>query len=155
MAGEKTSAEQHEQNADQGHRYWLGVVSRAHVRRGVERGIAQIGHGKQNGLRRMSEGDWLVYYSPREGIREGEVVKGFTAIGKLPDDEIWQAADGDFKPWRRRVDYRPDAREIPISELSHELELTASPNWGYSLRRGLLELSSKDFAVIDAAMRSR
>ena len=26
----------------------------------------------------------------------------FTAIGIMADDEIWQADDGDFKPFRRR-----------------------------------------------------
>jgi hypothetical protein len=68
---------------------WLGVVSRDHVLRGVE-GIAQIGHGKSGGLRRMSAGDGFVYYSPRD--------------------------------------------------------------WGYALRRGLIELSAKDFALIHAAI---
>jgi len=38
-------------------RYWLGVVSRDHVRRGVMLGIAQIGHGKKAGLVRMCPGD--------------------------------------------------------------------------------------------------
>lgn len=138
-----------------GPRFWLGVVSRDHVRRGLERGIAQIGHGKKGGLQRMAAGDWLVYYSPRTGIREGAPIKSFTAIGELPDDEVWQADEGNFKPWRRRVDYRPGAPEVPIAELKDRLELTASPNWGYALRRGLLELSRHDFELIDRAMSAR
>ncbi len=31
-------------------KYWLGVVSREHVRRGVELGIAQVNHGKRTPL---------------------------------------------------------------------------------------------------------
>ncbi|MEJ1231140.1 MAG: EVE domain-containing protein [Galbitalea sp.] len=42
---------------------WLGVVSRSHVERGVDLGIAQVMHGKRAGLARMKPGDWLVYYS--------------------------------------------------------------------------------------------
>ena len=132
--------------------HWLGVVSRDHVRRGVALGIAQIGHGKRGGLARMAAGDWLVYYSPREGLGAGERLQAFTAIGRIPDDEIWQADEGDFTPWRRRVAYVPGARDAPIAPLMGELALTSAPSWGYQLRRGLLPLTEGDFAVIAAAM---
>jgi hypothetical protein len=130
---------------------WLGVVSREHVARGVERGIAQIGHGKRASLARMQPGDWLVYYSPRERLRDGAPVKAFTAVGRLVDDVVWQADEGAFKPWRRRVDYL-EAREAPVRLLLDVLDLTRSPNWGYALRRGLLELTRHDFTLIYAAM---
>jgi hypothetical protein len=93
-----------------GERNWLGIVSRDHVLSGVEKGMAQIGHGKSTGLRRMRAGDGFVYYSPR------------------------------------------DAMEVPIADLRDRLALTAKPNWGYALRRGLIELSAEDFALIHAAM---
>jgi hypothetical protein len=133
---------------------WLGVVSRDHVLRGVEKGIAQIGHGKSTGLRRMSAGDGFVYYSPRDAYPNGAPVKAFTAIGRVTDDEVWQADEGDFKPWRRRIDYEGRTVEVPIADLRDRLDLTAKPNWGYALRRGLIELSAEDFAVIQAAMAS-
>lgn len=133
-------------------RNWLGVVSRDHVLRGVEKGIAQIGHGKATGLRRMSAGDGFVYYSPRDAYPKGAPVKAFTAIGRVTDDEVWQADEGEFKPWRRRIDYEPETIEIPIADLKDHLDLTAKPNWGYALRRGLIELTPEDFALIHAAM---
>jgi hypothetical protein len=133
-------------------RFWLGVVSRDHVLRGVEMGIVQIGHGKRVGLERMGPGDGFVYYSPRAAYPEGAPVKAFTALGRIADEEVWQADEGDFKPWRRRVDYDADAAEVPIADLRDDLDLTAKPNWGYALRRGLLELSAADFATIRAAM---
>jgi hypothetical protein len=132
-------------------KHWLGVVSAAHVRRGVALGIAQIGHGKRDGLARMSAGDWLIYYSPREQPRTGPPLQAFTAIGRLLDEEVWQADEGDFRPWRRRVSYA-EASPAPIHPLTDALELTSTPNWGYQLRRGLLELSRHDFAVIRTAM---
>ena len=77
-------------------RYWLGVVSGEHVRRGVRLGIAQVNHGRRGPLERMKPGDGLVYYSPRERIRAGEEVHAFTAIGTIDDGEPWQAGEGDF-----------------------------------------------------------
>jgi hypothetical protein len=133
---------------------WLGVVSRSHVERGVGLGIAQVMHGKRAGLARMQPGDWLVYYSPRTAYPDGEPLKAFTAIGRIADDEIWQADEGDFHPYRRRVDYLTLEREVPLAEVSAQLELTAVPNWGYQLRRGLIPLAEADLRVIrDAGSR--
>jgi len=131
---------------------WLGVVSAEHVARGVGLGIAQTNHGKKAGLARMRPGDWLVYYSPHRRLHEHSPVQAFTAIGRLADGEIWQADEGDFRPWRRRVDYRGDARWAPLADLREQLELTAAPHWGYQLRRGLIRLSEHDLAVIHTAM---
>ncbi len=125
---------------------WLGVVSRSHVERGVDLGIAQVMHGKRAGLARMKPGDWLVYYSPRTAYPDGEPLKAFTAAGRITDDEVWQADEGDFHPYRRRVDYVPFERAVPVADL--RLELTAEPNWGYQLRRGLIPLSDADLRII-------
>ena len=78
-------------------RCWLGVVSAAHVRRGVELGIAQVHHGRRPGLARMAAGDGFVYYSPREGMGGGAPCRAFTAVGRVADDEIWQADEADFR----------------------------------------------------------
>jgi len=131
-------------------KYWLGVVCRDHVHRGTSLGIAQLGHGKREGLARLNPGDWLLYYSPRTSLRGGEPLQAFTAIGQVADSEIWQADEGDFHPWRRRVAYLPEAVETPIRDLP--LALTAGPNWGYQLRRGLIELTADDFVLIKQAM---
>jgi EVE domain len=130
--------------------HWLGVVCRDHVRRGTERGIAQLGHGRRDGLARLAAGDWLVYYSPRTSLRDGDPLQAFTALGVVADDEIWQAHEGNFHPWRRRVDYLADVTETPIRSLG--LELTARPGWGAQLRRGLVPLTMDDFGRIHAAM---
>lgn len=133
-------------------RYWLGVVCRDHVRRGTGLGIAQLGHGKRVGLARLDAGDGLVYYSPRTSLRDGEPLQAFTAIGEVADDEIWQADEGTFKPWRRRVDYLADTTDVNVHDLDGELALTAEPNWGNRLRRGLVELTPADYRVIRSAM---
>lgn len=135
-------------------KYWLAVVSRDHVRRGVALGIAQANHGKRTAVERMRPGDGLVYYSPRTGMREGDAVKSFTAIGTIDDRPVWQADDqgGCFRPWRRAVTYRPDARDVSIDTVRGDLDLTSVPHWGIVLRRGVVELSAHDFEVISRAM---
>lgn len=129
---------------------WLGVVSADHVRRGVSLGIAQLGHGKRSGLARLRRGDWLIYYSPKTSMRDGEPLKQFTAIGEVVDDEIWQADEGSFQPFRRHIRYLRDARPVAVADL--DLDLTSQPNWGYQLRRGLIPLSERDLATVREAM---
>ncbi|GAA4600971.1 EVE domain-containing protein [Actinoplanes octamycinicus] len=126
------------------------MVCRDHVQRGVRLGIAQLDHGKRSGLARLAPGDWLVYYSPRTSLRDGEPLQAFTALGEVPDGEIWQADEGDFHPWRRRIDYLPDVIETPVRSL--RLDLTAQPGWGAQLRRGLVPLTDGDFTRIRTAM---
>jgi hypothetical protein len=145
-------------------RYWLGVVHRDHVRRGVDQGIAQLNHGSRAAIMRLSPGDGLVYYSPKDVLSSAEHAPGrplraFTAIGRVSDGAPWQAAPvamggrGDVAPWRRRVEYVDGVTEVPIGPLVSVLELTrATPNWGWLMRRGTLELTPHDFAVIAGAM---
>jgi hypothetical protein len=121
----------------------------------VSLGIAQIGHGKKAGLSRMRAGDGLVYYSPREALDGDRPLRTFTAIGTVADDEVGQADEEGFRPWRRRVEFDTGAADVPLAQLQADLDLTTGPNWGYPLRRGLVELSPQDFGRIARAMGSR
>ena len=129
---------------------WLGVVSADHVARAVSLGIAQLGHGKRAPLTRLAPGDWLVYYSPKTSMTNGTPLQAFTAVGEVVDAEIWQADEGSFQPYRRRIRYEEPVRALPVGELP--LDLTSTPNWGYQLRRGLLALTDSDLAAIRSAM---
>lgn len=130
---------------------WLGVVSRAHVRRGVAGQFAQLCHGKAAPLRRMQRGDWLVYYSPSVEMG-GAPLRAFTAIGQLEDDDVFSFdMGGGFVPFRRRVRYVA-AREVPLDDVKNRLQLCATPHWSMSLRRGHLLLADSDARIIAAAM---
>jgi hypothetical protein len=133
---------------------WLGVVSRAHVQRGVAGGFAQLCHGKAQPLRRMRPGDWLVYYSPTIEMG-GAALRAFTAIGQVEGAEVY-ACDmgGGFVPYRRDVRYA-EAREVRLDMIKSKLDFCARPNWGMALRRGHLPLEAADFATIAAAMGVR
>lgn len=130
---------------------WLGVVSRAHVQRGAAGGFAQLCHGKAQPLRRMRQGDWLVYYSPTIEMG-GAALRAFTAIGQVEGADIYPYdMGGGFVPYRRGVRY-VDAKEAALDMIKPKLKFCAQPNWGMALRRGHLPLDAADFATIAAAM---
>ena len=134
-------------------RYWIGVVSRQHVLRGVSEGFAQVCHGKPGPLRRMRREDRLIYYSPTEVMGEKSSCKRFTALGTVAGDEVYPFdMGGGFVPYRRDINYMT-VREAPILPLLGELAfITDKRNWGYPFRRGCFEISLSDFAKIASAM---
>jgi len=135
-------------------RFWIGVASRDHVRRGVAGAFCQLGHGKAAPIRRLSPGDWIAYYSPRESHPDGAPLQAFTAIGEVQPGEPYAVDMGEgFVPTRRDVRFRRRAKEAPIRPLLETLALTrGKPGWGAVFRRGLVEVSADDFARIAAAM---
>jgi hypothetical protein len=134
-------------------RYWIGVVSRQHVQRGVDGGFAQVCHGKCAPLQRMKTGDWLVYYSPRTEFRDGVSCQAFTAIGRMVNDTVYQVdMSDDFHPFRRDVEFLPSL-DAPIHPLLGGLSfIRNASNWGMIFRRGLFEINEVDFRLIADAM---
>jgi EVE domain-containing protein len=133
-------------------RAWVGVVSRAHVRLGVEGGFAQLCHGKRGPLARIGVGDWLVYYSPRAAMADGAPLRAFTAIGRV----VGEAAapvdmGGGFVPFRRAVAYER-AREVPFVDLKGQLTFARDRAWGRLARRGVFEIPLSDALVLARAM---
>lgn len=134
-------------------RYWIGVVSEAHVRIGVEEGFAQLCHGKEAALKRMRAGDWLIYYSPRTEMNGGEALQAFTAIGQLIDNRVYTHQMSEtFVSFRRDVRFLP-CHNVKISGLLDDLTFTSGKsNWGYSLRFGQIKISQADFLTIATKM---
>lgn len=135
-------------------RYWLGVVSKEHVQKGVRGGFAQVCHGKKAPLSRLTTGDGFVYYSPKIAMDSPELCKSFTAIGMVKNGKVYQVEmTPDFHPFRIDVKYA-SSEEAPIAPLLDQLELTQKKNWGMQLMRGLIEISKEDFLAIAKAMKA-
>jgi len=134
---------------------WINAVSRDHVERGVRGRFTQANHGKPNMLRKMSRGDWIVFYSPKTGYPDGDPLQAFTAIGRVADDEPYQAETSpDLAPWRRSVDFL-ECAETPIRPLIQELEFIEDKSrWGYKFRFGVFKIGDHDLEVIRSAMTS-
>jgi predicted RNA-binding protein len=134
-------------------KYWIGVVNRDHVTRGVEQGIMQLGHGRKAPLARLHKGDWLVYYSPRQSLDSVQSLQAFTALGQVADEEIYRYHVSDsFNPYRRRVEYQK-VNDTPIRPLIESLDFIKSKqSWGYVFRFGLVEIQKDDFLLIKKHM---
>ncbi|MCH4091201.1 EVE domain-containing protein [Acetobacter sp.] len=87
--------------------YWIGVASRDHVKAAENGGFCQFCHGRDAPARQLSEGDGLVYYSPRERMGDGAPLRAFTAIGRVRPGKAYLADQSEgFTPWRRDVAYQ-------------------------------------------------
>lgn len=132
-------------------KYWLGVVSKEHVMRGVEEGFAQVCDGKAAPLARMSKGDGLVFYSPVYNFGGKDKLQAFTAIGVVKDDKVYQyQMIENFIPYRRNINFL-ESKEVPIIELKNELSITQG-NYGMLFRPGHLQVPEIDFQKIANAM---
>ncbi len=133
--------------------FWIGVVSREHVRLGVKGGFIQLGHGKKAPIQRLRAGDALVMYSPRTAYPDGEPLQAFTAIGVVSTGKVYQVAmTEDFKPYRVDVRFLK-AKEAPIKPLIDVLSFIKSKtHWGAAFRFGQIKIPAKDFKLIAKAM---
>ena len=135
-------------------RYWIGVASKEHVLKGVRGGFCQLCHGKHNPLKRLSAGDWIIYYSPRTAMNSGDIVQSFTAIGEVLDGEpyLFDMSNG-FEPYRRDIRF-VEGEEISIRFLLEDLIFIKNKkSWGYVFRFGFFEIPESDFQRIAAAMK--
>ncbi len=139
--------------AEASRQFWVGVVSREHVLRGVEGGFVQLNHGKKAPLQRMHANDCLVMYSPRTSYPDGDALQRFTAIGVVCTGEPYQVEmSTDFKPYRVDVVFLK-AKEAPIKPLVEGLSFIKNKtHWGAAFRFGYLKVPPEDFRLIARAM---
>ena len=134
-------------------RYWIVVVSKDHIARGVAGGFMQANHGKAGPLKKMSVNDGVICYSPKQTYSGDEILKAFTAIGRVTADEVYQyKMSEDFIPYRRNIEWLK-CRETPIAPLIDNLAFIENKKaWGYKFRFGFFEIPERDFKLIGEKM---
>ncbi len=134
-------------------RYWMVVVSKDHVQRGVKDGFMQANHGKATSLKRLTAGDWVIFYSPKKTYAGNEPLQALTAIGQVADEGPYQyKMTEDFFPYRRNVDFY-QCTETSIIPLIWKLDFIENKkSWGYKFRFGFLEMQEHDFEIIRSEM---
>jgi len=102
----------------------------------------------------MKKDDIIIYYSPKTIYGEKEKCQRFTAIGKIKDSDIFQIKLNEtFSPFRRRVEYYHECKEIPIEDLIPALSFIKNKKfWGYVFRFGLIQIPYNDFLTISDEM---
>lgn len=134
-------------------KYWIVVVSKDHLARGVMGSFMQMNHGKEAPLKRLGKGDWVIFYSPKTKYEGGEPLQAFTAMGRLTDEQIYQhKMSEDFTPFRRDVEFY-EVEETPIKPLIGDLDFIENKtSWGYKFRFGFFEIGEQDFERIKGNM---
>lgn len=127
-------------------KYWINVVSKDHLQRGIAGGFMQANHGKKGPLERISENDWVIFYSPKLTMSGDDKLQAFTAIGQANDGLVYQyRMSDDFIPYRRNIRYY-ECTETPVIPLVGDLEFIKNKSsWGYSFRFGFFEVGEHDF----------
>jgi EVE domain len=134
-------------------RYWINTISKDHVQKGVAGGFTQADHGKNTRLKRLSKGDYLIFYSPKTSLQDGETLQAFSAIGIIADDAPYQVEmTPDFHPWRRKVKFLESEEAAIKPLLEHLTFIKDKSRWGYPFRVGLFEIQKADFDLITKAM---
>ena len=134
-------------------KYYIVVVSKDHISRGVAGSFMQSNHGKAGSLKKLHTGDWVIFYSPKISYTGNEPLKAFTAIGQIKDEELYQhKMSDDFIPYRRNVTYY-HYEETPITPLINDLDfIEDKKDWGYRFRFGFFEIGENDFELIRSKM---
>ncbi|HJP64385.1 MAG TPA: EVE domain-containing protein [Mucilaginibacter sp.] len=134
-------------------RYWITVVSKDHIKRGVAGGFMQANHGKVGSLKKLHPNDWVIFYSPKVTYEGDEKLQAFTAIGQVTDEKPYQhKMSDDFVPYRRNVTYYP-CKDVPIVPLIGSLDFISDKKaWGFRFRFGFLEISAGDFNLLKGKM---
>lgn len=132
---------------------WIGIAAADHVAIGVAGGFAMFAHGRHDTVKKVLPDDWVVYYSPRQGMKEGAEVRAFTAIGQVLAGEV---GEREMLPgmtgWYRRVGWL-DARAADIYPLLDRLSFVNDrQHWGMYFRKSLFGVPVADFGLIAEAM---
>lgn len=135
-------------------RYWLVVQPLDRARGMVSAGHVQVPWATYEVMAAIGLSDGIALYSPRERNPEGEPLRAFTGVGRVADAQPWRPGGRAADIWRRRVDWEPDAQMAPMRPLRDVLDFIRQDRyWGEQLRRGILEISRRDFEVIADAVR--
>jgi len=134
-------------------KYWIIVASKDHLQRGIKDGFIQANHGKAAPLKRMRQGDFVIFYSPKLEFEKPEKLQCFTAVCKMIDENIYQQdMGGGFVPFRRNAKFLP-AQDVSILPLINELTfIKDKTHWGAPFRFGTLEIPEPDFRLIASKM---
>lgn len=138
-------------------RYWIGVASYDHVKKGVLEEFAQVCHGKQAPLSRMSENDVIFYYSPTNQFGIKDRFQSFSAMGRVKSGNVYQVSMGEnFHPYRVDVEFYDKVQPVSIHDLIDDLDfIDDKQHYGSKLRYGHLEISKKDAMTLWHAMKTK
>jgi predicted RNA-binding protein len=144
-------------------RYWLLCVSEDNYEVARAHGLIGMSEHAARAIHRIGVGDLIIFYINRKKVDSAPTdpaakVQRFRGVAKVcgeafeSNDLIWHIREGELFPHRRPVEFLSDvsARVRPLIE--QPSFVTNMKYWALPLRRGYVEMTTKDFETIQAAM---
>jgi EVE domain-containing protein len=135
-------------------KFWIAVAHLMQVEACRTGGFVAFSHGKETAVRKVSPGDRVAFYAPRDTF-EGTPVQAFCGLATVTGDHVKQRPlpGTDFLPWVRDAEFE-QVKPMPVRPLLEELSFVRNPqHWGMAFRRSLFETGPEDFEIIENALR--
>ncbi len=147
----KDEKKKDEKKQRSGRKYWLAVAHKDHVLEGKSSNFIMVCHGKEAPLLKMSPGDVLVYYSPREFTKEKstKTFMSFTAIARVGSASMEK---NELNMSKRPAQFL-DTQDAKIEPITLSWKPKEGSKWGMAIRSGFKELTKEDFTIIAQAMK--
>lgn len=129
--------------------YWLTTAAQEHVNIVKEKGYTQVNMGPKEPLEKMSQGDWILYYSPIILFEQPDTTcEQFTSISRLTDDHIYPQDPSNPIRWRRNAQHYDCIPQHASQFHQHVDFLKQYENWLDAFHHSVFQISQNDFITI-------
>jgi predicted RNA-binding protein len=147
-------------------RYWILCMSEDNYDIARQHGLIGMSERAGKAMQHIGLGDMIMFYINRKTVDSAPndpavKVQQFRGIARVSgeafesDDVIWHVRDSEIFPYRRAVEFLSDAK-ADVRPLIEQLSfVTNTMYWALPLRKGYVEITPKDFEIIQAAMEAR
>ena len=131
--------------------HWIGVAHARQVALIRAKGLVAVSKGQKAPVARMSVGDQVIYYAPRDDFG-GSPVQAFVALARVTGEPFETVLMDEKTAWVRKAEFT-ETHEVPIRPMIPDLSFISNPtHWGMAFRRSHFAIPEQDFNRIAGAM---
>ncbi|HXH09160.1 MAG TPA: EVE domain-containing protein [Alphaproteobacteria bacterium] len=145
-------------------RYWILCMSEDNYLIAKKQGLIGMSEQAKSAIHKITTGDIITFYISKKKVDAPpndltQRVREFRGIARVSgevfesNDLIWNVRDKEIFPYRRKVDFLSDARAAVRPLIEKPSFVTNTIYWALPLRKGYVEISPKDFDMIQEAMK--
>jgi hypothetical protein len=129
-----------------------------------QQGLIGMAERQRRAIQKIATGDMLTFYISKKTVDSppndpAHKVQQFRGMARVTgeafesDELIWHVREGEIFPHRRQVEFLADDNAGARSLIGKLSFVTNTMYWALPFQKGYVEISPKDFATIQAAMR--
>ena len=146
-------------------RYWILCMSEDNCLIAKQQGLIGVSEQAKAAIHKIATEDMITFYISRKRVSSppndpAQRVQQFRGIARVSgeafesNDLIWHVRESEIFPYRRRVEFLSDER-VKARPLIEKLSfVTNTMYWALPLRKGYVEITRKDFEMIQGAMKA-